>query len=44
VTRFFDGLEPVGPGLVAGTEWLASGETVPEPGISFGYNGIARKP
>jgi len=44
VTRFFDGLEPAGPGLVAGTEWLTSGGSVHQPGISFGYNGIARKP
>jgi hypothetical protein len=44
VARFFDGLEPVGPGLVAGTEWLASEQIVHlmhQPKISFGYNGIA---
>jgi hypothetical protein len=43
VARFFDGLEPMGPGLVSGNEWL----TVEQSGqakISFGYHGIARKP
>ena len=44
VARFFDGLEPIGPGLVAGTEWLTSGESRHEAKISFGYNGVARKP
>jgi S-adenosyl methyltransferase len=42
--RFFDGLEPIGPGLVAGTEWLTGKESGHEDKISFGYNGIARKP
>ena len=48
VARFFDGLQPVAPtrhpaGLVSGTEWLSAGESGDMPGISFGYNGIARK-
>jgi hypothetical protein len=25
VAGFFDGLKPIGPGLVAGTEWLTLG-------------------
>ncbi len=44
VAPFFDGLEPIGPGLVSGAEWLAEGDSGHEAGISFGYNGIARKP
>jgi len=44
VARFFDGLEPMGPGLVSGTEWLGAGTSGHPAGISFGYNGIARKP
>jgi len=49
VARFFEGLELLGPGLTAGTEWLAPGPgggtppTLPD-GFSFGYNAIARKP
>jgi S-adenosyl methyltransferase len=43
VAPFFDGLEPIGPGLVAGAEWLTAGESGHEFKISFGYNGIARK-
>jgi hypothetical protein len=48
VSRFFDGLELIGPGLVSGTEWLvatsaSNGE--PRPGdVHFGYSGVARKP
>jgi S-adenosyl methyltransferase len=48
VTRFFDGLELIGPGLVTGTEWLEVTGTddaeSPPAGITFGYNGVARKP
>jgi S-adenosyl methyltransferase len=44
VARFFDGLQPTGPGLVAGTEWLPDAESGHEATISFGYNGVARKP
>lgn len=44
VARFFDGLDPVGPGLVSGTEWLTAEQTGRDAKISFGYNGIARKP
>jgi hypothetical protein len=44
VARFFDGLQPAGPGLVSGTEWLSAEESGHTGGISFGYNGIARKP
>jgi hypothetical protein len=44
VTRFFDGLEPVGPGMVPMAEWWPPGQI--EPGgvaTLAGYNGIARK-
>lgn len=41
VARFFDGLELTGPGLVSGTEWLSGS---PQPGLTYGYNGVARKP
>ena len=44
VTRFFDGLQPVGPGMVPMAEWWPPGQT--EPGVSAilaGYQGIARK-
>jgi SAM-dependent methyltransferase len=44
VARFFDGLAPMDPGLVSGTEWLTPEEAGQTDGISFGYNGIARKP
>ena len=44
VAPFFAGLQPVGPGLVSGTEWLTAGQSGHESKISFGYNGIARKP
>lgn len=47
-SRFFDGLEPVGPGLVRGLEWLQTGgEALPAdlpPHMTIGHNGIARKP
>jgi hypothetical protein len=46
-SRFFTGLEPVGPGLVSGLEWLQnSGAELTHlaPGMTVGHNGIARKP
>jgi hypothetical protein len=46
-SRFFAGLEPVGPGLVSGLEWLqANGEELPPlpRGMTVGHSGIARKP
>ena len=46
-SRFFTGLEPVGPGLVSGLEWLRTGGAeLPHlaPGMTIGHNGIARKP
>lgn len=46
-SRFFDGLEPVGPGLVSGLEWLqADGAELPDmpPAMSIGHSGVARKP
>lgn len=44
VAPFFDGLEPVGPGLVSGTEWLTVEDSGHGAKISFGYSGIARRP
>jgi hypothetical protein len=45
--RFFTGLEPVGPGLVSGLEWLQTGGAellnMP-PRMTVGHSGIARKP
>lgn len=46
-SRFFTGLEPVGPGLVSALEWLRTGGAeLPDlsPGMTVGHNGIARKP
>jgi O-methyltransferase involved in polyketide biosynthesis len=46
-SRFFTGLEPVGPGLVSGLEWLRTGGAeLPHmpPGMTIGHSGIARKP
>jgi hypothetical protein len=54
MTRFFGGLELIGPGLVNGPFWLTPDEIaaaaagvstldVPE-GMDFGYLGVARKP
>ena len=48
VSRFFDGLELIGPGLVAGPEWLvvtsaSDGETQPSH-VHYGYTGVGRKP
>ena len=46
-SRFFTGLEPVGPGLVSGLEWLKTGgaELPPlPPRMTIGHSGIARKP
>ncbi len=46
VSRFFDGLELTGPGLVSGTEYLEAGPGAgnPQASISYGYSGVARKP
>jgi O-methyltransferase involved in polyketide biosynthesis len=46
VTRFFDGLELIAPGLVSGPEWLQTGPddgTANPADIGFGYSGVARK-
>jgi hypothetical protein len=46
-SRFFTGLEPVGPGLVSGLEWLKTGDAeLPHlpPRMTIGHSGIARKP
>lgn len=46
VTRFFDGLELISPGLVSGPEWLQAGpdDGAADPAdIGFGYSGVARK-
>jgi O-methyltransferase involved in polyketide biosynthesis len=48
VSRFFDGLELIGPGLAAGPEWLvaaSAGDGERQPGdVHFGYTGVGRKP
>ncbi|MEW2544824.1 SAM-dependent methyltransferase [Streptomyces sp. NPDC047002] len=41
--RFFDGLEPVAPGLVTATEWFP-GAPVPDPAPTGLYVGVARVP
>ena len=44
VTRFFDGLEPVGPGMIPMAEWWPPGQIEPSATDTLaGYNGIARK-
>jgi hypothetical protein len=46
-SRFFTGLEPVGPGLVSGLEWLQTADAeLPRmaPGMTVGHSGIARRP
>ena len=46
VTRLFDGLELIAPGLVSGPEWLQAGPddaTADPADIGFGYSGVARK-
>jgi hypothetical protein len=46
-SRFFTGLEPIGPGLVSGLEWLRTGGAeLPRlsAGMTVGHSGIARKP
>jgi hypothetical protein len=44
VARFFDGLEPVGPGLVPMAEWWPPGQIDPgAAGTLAGYSGIARR-
>jgi hypothetical protein len=46
-SRFFTGLEPVGPGLVSGLEWLQTSDGEPphpSPQMTIGHSGIARKP
>lgn len=47
ITRFFEGLEPVEPGVVRLTDWhpeLAVGETVDERAVVSLYGAVARKP
>jgi O-methyltransferase involved in polyketide biosynthesis len=48
VSRFFDGLELIDPGLVSGTEWLRAGRAAsaenPGASVTYGYTGVARKP
>ena len=47
IARFFEGLEPVAPGLVQLTEWhpeLAHGETTDEHAVISLYGAVARKP
>ncbi|WP_431880284.1 SAM-dependent methyltransferase [Micromonospora marina] len=46
VVRFFDGLEPVEPGVCSVAEWRADGEPEPRPSVVevSMYGGVARKP
>ncbi|MBM4828524.1 SAM-dependent methyltransferase [Streptomyces althioticus] len=47
IARFFEGLEPVEPGVVRLTDWhpeLAVGETVDERAVVSLYGAVARKP
>jgi S-adenosyl methyltransferase len=46
VTRFFDGLEIIEPGVVPAAEWRSDGETPAQPGgrITPLYGAIGRKP
>ena len=45
VTRFFDGLDLIAPGVVPLTEWLSAGSPAADGGSPLaGYVGIARKP
>ncbi|MFJ3104012.1 SAM-dependent methyltransferase [Streptomyces sp. NPDC086835] len=47
IARFFDGLEPVEPGIVQLTDWhpeLAVGESVDENAVISLYGAVARKP
>ncbi len=43
VTRFFDGLDLIGPGVVPSAEWLSPGQSVGRSPLA-GYVGVARKP
>jgi hypothetical protein len=43
VTRFFDGLDLIGPGVVPSAEWLAPGQSVGRSRLA-GYVGVAKKP
>ncbi|MBO0806459.1 MAG: SAM-dependent methyltransferase [Nocardiopsaceae bacterium] len=43
ITRFFDGLELVGPGVVQLDQWQAT-DGSPGPSKIAGYGGVARKP
>lgn len=44
VSRFFDGLEPVEPGLVDLTDWRPDGRDEPQTHRWIGFGGVARKP
>ncbi|MEU9593306.1 SAM-dependent methyltransferase [Streptomyces sp. NPDC048219] len=44
VARFFDGLEPVPPGLVTATEWYGADQEPPAAEKSGIYAGVARVP
>jgi hypothetical protein len=43
VTRFFDGLDLIGPGIVPIAEWLSPGQSAGSTPLA-GYVGVARKP
>lgn len=45
VSRFFDGLDLIGPGLVSGAQWLAAEpSSCCKASVTYGYTGVARKP
>jgi len=45
VTRFFDGLDLIGPGVVPLAEWLSPGQAdAGDSSLLAGYVGVARKP
>jgi S-adenosyl methyltransferase len=43
VTRFFDGLDLIGPGVVPSAEWVSPGQSIGRS-LLAGYVGVARKP
>lgn len=44
IARFFDGLELLKPGLLAQPWWRPDKEPSGDPGLNWGYGGVARKP
>ena len=44
ITAFFNGLELLEPGVVAQPWWRPDAEPTEDPGLNWGYAGVARKP